>query len=263
MVTSEYIKDRWLVKALRHICDEQSIALTSFSNDWLFELSRNNITRRILGYKFDLNSGVAAQTTEDKVASSMILAAHDVPAVPHTLVRTKNTTYDWKNPDYNQVVVKPLVGSGGIGVRLFQNQGQAGEWMNSQTTDGWAISPFVSIKREIRLIVLDGEVLLAYEKHPVMIDGLLMFNLGLGATPSKIVPSDELQSLAKEACTVLALRLAAVDIIELENGELNVMEVNDGIMMEHYALVSKEYEKDALKVYSTIVSTMMTDTAAL
>ena len=259
MVTGEYIKDRWLVKALRHICDEHSITLASFSDDWLFELSRDNVTRRILGYKFDLNSGVAAQTTEDKVASSMILAAHDVPVIPHSLVRTKNVTYNWQHPDYDQVVVKPLVGSGGIGVKLFQNQDQAGEWMNSQTTDGWAISPFVSIKREVRLIVLDGEVLLAYEKHPVTIDGLLMFNLGLGATPSKITPSNELLSLAKKACKVLALRLAAVDIIELENGELKVMEVNDGIMMEHYALASKEYERDALKVYSAIISMMMTD----
>lgn len=257
MATGEYIKDRWLVKALRHICDEQSITLTSFSDDWLFELSRANVTRRILGYKFDLNSGVAAQTTEDKVASSMVLAAHKVPAVPHTLVRTKSTIYNWQNTDWQKVVVKPLVGSGGIGVKLFQNQDQAGEWMNIQTTDGWAVSPFVSIKREVRLIVLDGEVLLAYEKHPVMIDSLLMFNLGLGATPDKITPSNELQSLAKKACNVLALRLAAVDIIELENGELSVMEVNDGIMMEHYALVSDEYEQDALKVYSTIISTMM------
>ncbi|MFZ3010164.1 MAG: ATP-grasp domain-containing protein [Candidatus Microsaccharimonas sp.] len=259
MIAGEYIKDRWLVKALRHICDEQSITLKSFSNDWLFELSRGKVTRRVLGYKFDLNSGVAAQTTEDKVAASMILAAHKVPVVPHALVRTKNTTYDWQHPDYNQVVVKPLVGSGGIGVRLFPNQDQAGDWMSSQIADGWAVSPFVSIKREVRLIVLDGEILLAYEKHPVMIDGLLMFNLGLGATPSKLMPSDDLQILAKKACNVLALRLAAVDIIELEDGQLKVMEVNDGIMMEHYALVSNEYEQDALKVYSTIISTMMTD----
>lgn len=257
MVTGEYIKDRWLVKALRRICNEESIAITSFSNDWLFELSKAGVTRRVVGYKFDLNSGVATQTTEDKVASSMILAAHGVSAVPHTLVQTKNTTYDWKNPHYDQVVVKPLIGSGGIGVKLFENQDKAERWINIQTTDGWAISPFVSIKREVRLIVLDGQILLAYEKHPVMIDGLLMFNLGLGATPNKITPSDELQSLAKKACNVLALRLAAVDIIELENGELNIMEVNDGIMMEHYALVSDEYERDALQVYATIISTMM------
>ena len=262
MVTGEYIKDRWLLKALQHICHEQSIDLTSFSNDWLFELSRGCVTRRVLGYKFDLNSSVAAQTTEDKVAASMILAAHDVPTVPHTLVRTKNTTYDWQHPDWHQVVVKPLVGSGGIGVKLFQNQDEAGTWMTSQIVDGWAISPFVSIQREVRLIVLDSEVLLAYEKHPVMIDGLLMFNLGLGATPSKIIPSNQLQLLAKKACNVLALRLAAVDIIELKSGELKVMEVNDGIMMEHYAQTSKEYEQDALRVYSTIISTMMADTTA-
>lgn len=254
MPIGEFIKDRWMVKAIKNICQERGIDFVSYSDDWLLELSKDTHTARILGYKFSLNNGVAAQSAEDKVATSMILAAHQIPALTHALVRTKDMYYDkWLKKDWQQVVVKPLVGTSGHGVRLFKKTADASEWIKSQTIDAWAVSPFIKIKREVRLIVLDGNVLLAYEKIPVVINGLSMFNLGLGATPKNIQAPDDMKQLAIGAQHVMGLRLAAIDVIEQEDGAIMVLEINDGIMMEHYARASKENQDKAYGVYTAIV----------
>jgi len=153
-------------------------------------------------------------------------------------------------------VIKPLTGTSGNGVQRFDSSDNALAYIERDVHDGWAISPFVSIKKEIRLIVLDQTILLSYEKRPVMINGLNMFNLGLGATPKKIEVSSTVRDLALRAAQSLRLRLAAVDVIETETGEYLILETNDGIMMEHYARASAEYEQDVTQVYTAIVETL-------
>ncbi len=257
MPKGEFIKDRWMVTAIKDICLERGITLTSYSDDWLLELTKGNITQRVLGYKFPLNNSVAAQSAEDKVTGYLILSSQNIPSVPHALVRTQSTTYHaWETYDWTDVVINPLMGTSGLGVKRFSSPDKALEWINQDPQDGWAISPFVKIKQEIRLIVLDQKILLSYEKLSVTINGLPMFNLGLGATPKKIEASVELQELAQKTCKALGLRLAAVDVVELEDGSFTVLETNDGIMMEHFARTSPEYKEDARRVYQAIITAL-------
>ena len=257
MPMGEFILDRWIVKAIKQICLEKDISLTSYSDDWLLELSKDGAVQRILGYKFPLNSGVSAQTAEDKVAAYTILSSRQVPAVPHALVRTKTGLYDeWLKNGWKDIVVKPLIGTSGYGVRRFHDSTEASTWIDQQSDDGWAVSPFVDIKREIRLIILDNEILLTYEKQPVMLNNLLMFNLGLGATPKDITVSEEIKDLALKASQALQLRLAAIDVIELKDGSYQILEINDGVMMEHYVQVSPEYKAAGYKVYQAIVEAL-------
>ncbi|MFZ2126148.1 MAG: ATP-grasp domain-containing protein [Candidatus Microsaccharimonas sp.] len=257
MLKGEFIKDRWLVQMVRDVCHTHDITVKTFSHDWVLELSRGDQTERIIGYKFPLNHSVAGLSAEDKVSSHLILDAHHIPSVPHVLVRTKSIHYDTHQAaEWKQVVIKPLIGTSGHGVQKFNSTKEAIAWIDTEPNDAWAISPFIPIKREIRLIVLDQAVLLAYEKRPVTIDGLAMFNLGLGAVPLKINAPNEIQALAINACKALQLRLAAVDIIERRDGSFMILEINDGIMMEHFSRASNEYRQDAQRVYESIVLTM-------
>lgn len=258
MQIGEYIIDRWMVDIIKDICAERGITFTSLSDGWLLELRKGDVIRRIIGYKFSLNDAVATAASGDKVAAHLLLARADVPSVPHVLLRPKVSEAQ-KQPlrAWDKIVVKPLDGSGGYGVRLCADADEAASWVESTGYPAWAAAPFVDIAREIRMVVLDGEVLIAYEKRPVVKDGLKMFNLGLGSTPKDIVPDDKLLAVAMNAQKALGLRLCAVDVIESTNGERQVLEVNSGFMMEHYMRFSPENKQRTIVAYSRIIDAVI------
>jgi glutathione synthase/RimK-type ligase-like ATP-grasp enzyme len=253
----EYVADRWIVRMLREQAEQRGIAFLSWSDDWLIELQKADSIHRVIGYRFDLNDSVAAAISQDKVATYTVLTNNSIPAVPHQLVRTKVSSANrevmkgWKD-----IVIKPLDGTSGHGVKLFHDTDEAIRAIESSTIQAWAAAPFVDIQREVRIIVLDGTPLLAYEKRPVTINGLKMFNLGLGAMPVTIAASGVLIDLARRAQTALGLRLSAIDICETADGRLQILEVNDAIMMEHYARASAENKNRAGTIYGTILATM-------
>lgn len=241
---------------IREICEKQGISFTSFSDEWLLHLEKNGKVARVLGYKFSLNDSVASSIAQDKVASYELLKYYNILAVPHYLIRTKASESDWKKfPWQDGMVVKPLSGTSGHGVAKV-NARDAEEWMKKWGIEAWAASPFVEIKREVRLIFLDDEMLLAYEKQPVEIHGLKFFNLGKGAVAVDVEVGAPEVELAKRAKDSLGLRLAAVDIIELVNGSRQVLEVNDGIMMENFARQSMGNREKTERVYWDIIGSI-------
>ena len=106
--------------------------------------------------------------------------------------------------------------------------------------------------------MLDETVLLAYEKQPIEIHGLKMFNLGLGGTSVDITPNEKTLQLARSARSALGLRLCAVDILKADDGSELVLEINDAVMMEHYSRQSDENERRVRTVYERIVEKMFT-----
>lgn len=247
-----------MVEIISSICAERGIGCTTLSADWVLELTRGDVVRRIIGYKFSLNDAVASSIAGDKVATHLLLNRANLPSVPHILLRPKITD-EQKQPlrDWERFVVKPLDGSGGHGVRLFDDADKAALWIESTEQPAWAASPFMDIVREIRLVLLDGRPLIVYEKQSVMVDNLKMFNLGMGATPRDIQPDDALLLLAAQAQASLGLRLCAVDIIETVDGSRLVLEVNSGFMMEHYIRSSPEHRRRATEAYEKIIDTVM------
>ena len=258
MQLGEYIVDRWMVGIIKDICAERGITFTSLSDGWLLELQKGDIVRRVIGYKFSLNDAVAAAASGDKVAAHLLLAQAGVPSVPHVLLRPKVSEAQ-KRPlrAWGNVVVKPLDGSGGYGVRLCADADEAAAWVESTGHPAWAAAPFIDITREIRIVVLDRKVLIAYEKQPVIRDGLKMFNLGLGGVPNDIAPDDELLDIAVNAQKALGLRLCAVDVVESTSGERQVLEVNSGFMMEHYMRFSLENKQRTVEIYEQIIDAVM------
>ena len=258
MQIGEYIVDRWMVSIIKDICTKRDMQFQSFSNGWVLEMASGDSKHRVIGYQFDINNAVASQIAKDKVAAHLILENNDVPSVAHALLRPKvNDAQRQAIASWNDLVVKPLDGSGGHYVRRFSNSDAAIEWIESTDISAWAAAPFVDIAREIRMIMLDGTPLIVYEKEPVLKDNLKMFNLGLGAAPRDITPDDELQRIASSAQKALGLRLSAVDIAETSSGERRVLEVNSGFMMEHYMRASPENKQRTIEAYNKIIDAVM------
>lgn len=257
MQSGQFITERLMPKMIRAICEERSILFTSFSDDWLLHLEKDGKAARVLGYKFSVNDSVAGNIAQDKVASYELLKHYGVPSIPHYLIRTKASEADWKNlPWRDGMVVKPLSGTSGHGVAKVSSAYEAEEWMEKWGIEAWAASPYIDIEREVRLVLLDDELLLAYEKQPVEIDGLKFFNLGKSAIAVDYQPADSEIELAKKAKKALGLRLCAADIVELADNSWQVLEANDGIMMENYARQSPENKEVAKQVYASIISSL-------
>lgn len=257
MQSGQYITDRLMPKMIRDICQERGVSFTSFSDDWLLDMEKDGKSARVLGYKFSLNDSVASSIAQDKVAAYELLSHYTILAVPHYLIRTKASEENWRTLLREEgMVIKPLVGTSGHGVKRCDSVKESEEWMERWGIEAWAVSPFVEIKREVRLVLLDGEVLLAYEKQPVEINELKFFNLGKGAVALDYRVADAEIELAQKAKKALGLRLCAVDIIELMDGTWQVLEVNDGIMMENYARQSPSNKEVARQLYATITSVL-------
>lgn len=258
MQSGQYIVERWMVSMIREICRVRKISVSAFSDDWLLHLEKDDKTARILGYKFSLNDSVAGNIAQDKVASYELLAHYNVPALPHYLIRTKATRKHWESLSWSSgMVLKPLNGTSGHGIAKVNSVADAEAWMNKLGIEAWATSPFVEITREVRVIVLDKKVLLAYEKQPVEMNGLRFFNLGKGAIAKDYELTPAQKKLVGSAQKALGLRLAAVDIIQNSVGKWCVLEVNDGIMMENYARYSTDNARCAKDIYAAIIDVMI------
>ncbi len=229
----------------------------------MLRLEKDSRIRWILGYQFDLNTAAASAVAQDKVATYAALSAASVPVVEHVLVRSV-LGEPFPEDELARLfpgafVIKPLEGTGGRDVQKVSSVSEAKNTILKSGELAWGASPYYDIEAEYRVILLDGKPLIMYEKtQPVAIHGLRFFNLGKGAVPQDIVTEDTraaLESLARQACSALALRLASVDIVRIA-GVLRVLEVNDGIMAEYYARSSEQYKQNAALTYDAIVAKM-------
>lgn len=259
-MNGEFIAKRMLPEFIQLACKKQGINFASFSDDWILRLEKNGTVTWIVGYRFGLNNAASDQLANDKVAQYLALQHQHIPCVEHYLAKSlespvvKYSTLSDLNPD-QPYVTKPLSSSGGRGIQLHKDLSDALRSIDNGLQEEWAVSPYYTIVAEKRLIVLDDTILLAYKKlEPTDRHGLRMFNLGLGATPSKCDASKHETSLALRAANICNLRLCAVDIVTLASGEQKIMEINSGIMMEYYARQSQQHHETADRVYDTIVS---------
>lgn len=258
----EYITDRLFPGFIEQACVQLGIQYQAFSDGWVHRLTRDELQKWVIGYSFDINSTAASGLARDKVATYQALDAHSIPAVEHFLARSravKNVLTDnlCSIPAEKPVVIKPLEGASGHGVRLFATKAAASIYLAKQPHTDWAMSPWYDVTSETRLTLLDGDVICAYEKQePSTRDGLVLYNLGTGATAAEITPTNELTAIAQSAQRACSLRLCAIDIVRLRDDSLIVLEVNEGIMMEHFANQSAEYRRRAEEVYRLIIERM-------
>jgi glutathione synthase/RimK-type ligase-like ATP-grasp enzyme len=257
-------KNRALIEALEIARREHGIRYTFFSDGWVIKLQKGNKTQLIHAYSsLNLNLQASLATAQDKVCTYELLSGDGVRAVPHWLLTSqlepavKQSDVEALLVHYGSIVVKPTLGMRGALVAKFTNASDLLQYTYDNQVASWAASPYINIQQEIRTVVLDNQVVFAYEKHnPTTRRGLRMFNITLGATMVPIDPatlSEDMRAMALQSVRALGLRFAAVDIVFDEQGEAFVLEVNTAFSLERYALTSVAAKVKVVDFYTQLV----------
>lgn len=259
------MNERILLKLIERACQRHGVELNILSDGWLLELRKADQLHRIVGSNFDFNDQAAASIARDKVATSSLLAANEIKHVHHKLLRQHDvTTLDVQELhsilDAGGAVVKPLKGGSGNFVARADTIEAIEKLTKEPGIPAWAISPFVDIVREVRLVIFKDKVGLAYTKvKPVVSDNLKLFNLSKGAKAEPLPISDisdELSSLAIAAMRVVGLHLAAVDIVITSADQVFVLEVNAAFSLARYAKINEATYEQVASFYDQIVADM-------
>ncbi|MBM7810264.1 ATP-grasp domain-containing protein [Saccharothrix algeriensis] len=240
------------------------------SDHWLAEVVGDDRRVLVIGQVFPLNNAASAQVATDnqvatdKVATCRLLGDAGVPAVPHHLLRFA----DLADP---VALARSLVGlpavlklhreSSGVDVLRARTAEDAARVLGhlAARSRAIAVSPFLVIDDEYRVVVLDGEVLLVYRK--VIAPGEWRHSLKFGARPDPAVPPATraaLVPMVRDAMRALELRFASVDIA-LVGGAPMVLEINSGVTLEHFSQAGPQHQALAADVYRAAIHASLTD----
>ncbi len=193
---------RIFVEAIETYCAKRGIAVDIRADGWLILMHRGDKRHLTFGYDLGLNSAVAHRIANDKSATSDLLELSGIPSVPHTM---------FLNPQLNAyiasagtweamlrllaqhpggIVIKPTEGTSGKSVFLVANKPALELAVNRifASHTSLAISPYLEIEDEVRVVLLDDEPLVVYSKDrpSVVGDGKRsLLALALAALPAE------------------------------------------------------------------------------
>ncbi len=171
---------------IQEICNENNIKYKLLSKDWVIMLEKDNKTRFICGYKFDLNSHGIGLIADDKYALYETLKSKDIPVAEHRIVYNKTNKLDYaigcNEYEYvkeyfvknnNHIIIKPNDGTCGHKVFNVTNIDEIDDILDKIFINNYSISicPFYNIKHEYRAIMLNGENELLYAKYLPIVTG--------------------------------------------------------------------------------------------
>jgi glutathione synthase/RimK-type ligase-like ATP-grasp enzyme len=261
---------RIFVDAIRRHCRARGIACEVKSQGWLIMMQLGERRHLAFGYDIGLNSAMAHRIANDKSATAEVLAHSGIACVPHTLfLSPKLGKYEpavgareamlallYAHP--HGIVAKPNEGTSGRFVFKVTNEGDLDHATSEIFTShlSLAISPFVEIEEEIRVILLDGDARVVYSKQRI---ADWRHNLDFGARPILLEQGEAREAciaMAVQAANAIGIRFASIDIVRVA-GSWQVLEINSGVMMEllgkhHPELVYATYAAALDKALETI-----------
>jgi glutathione synthase/RimK-type ligase-like ATP-grasp enzyme len=258
---------RIFVDAICKYCVAHGIACEVKSQGWLIVMPRGELRRFAFGYDIGLNSAMAPRIANDKSATADVLALSGVAAIPHTMFLSPKLG-EHVAPDESSEAMRALLRGHPDGLVVKPNEGTSGRFVFkvgseeelARATDAifashlsLAISPFVEIGDEVRVILLDEVPLAVYSKQRV---SDWRHNLDFGARPILLESGDARAAcieIAIKAARAIGIRFASIDIVRVE-GSWKVLEINSGVMMEalgklHPELVYAAYNAALDKVF--------------
>ncbi|MBV8924368.1 MAG: RimK-like protein [Bradyrhizobium sp.] len=258
---------RIFVDAILRCCRARGIACEVRSQGWLIVMHRGERRHFAFGYDLGLNSAVAHRIANDKSATAEVLANAGVGCIPHTLFLGPKLGKP-APAEYARAAMLDLLRAHPQGLVAKPNEGTSGQFVFKVTSEAefdhamreifashlaLAISPFVEVEDEVRVIELDGDPRVVYSKQR---SSDWRHNLDFGARPILLdrgEARDACVAMARRAAQAIGIRFASVDIVRVA-GEWKVLEVNSGVMMEllgrhHPELVYATYEAALDKVF--------------
>ncbi len=191
---------RIFVDAISRYCARRGMAVEVRSNGWLIVMQKGSQRHLAFGFDIGLNSAVARAIANDKAATADILALAGIPCVPHVLflnprlyqhipaMGSWEAMLDLLKRHPAGVVVKPNEGTSGRSVFLVTSPPKLELAVQDvfAAHAGLAISPYVDIEDEVRVVLLDDAPLVVYRKSrpSVVGDGKRsLLELALATTP--------------------------------------------------------------------------------
>lgn len=171
---------------IKKICIEENIKYNFLSKDWVIMLEKDEKTRFISGYKFDLNAHAMGLIADDKYALYEVLNTKNIPVIEHKIVYNKTNNLDYAigcntyeyvkeyfQKNNKNIVIKPNDGTCGKNVFNVTDENEIDIILDKIFLKNFSISicPFYKIKHEYRAIMLDGENVLLYAKYLPIVTG--------------------------------------------------------------------------------------------
>lgn len=177
-----------------------------------------------------INGADVIETVRDKLHTHQILAQSGIDTPDTMLAKFPVNVKLIEETIGFPVVVKTLNGALGIGVFLIENESALRDLMElvGETNPNLQLifQKFVSVSkgRDLRLLVVDGQVVAAMERRAQ--DGGFKANYSSGASVHEFVPDDEATNIALETAKALNIDIGGIDLLFKENGGYTICEAN-------------------------------------
>ena len=172
------------------------------------------------------NDGKAIERTVDKAMTSFLLQQNEVNTPKTWVCESRNLAHQIMAHEIitanSQLVIKPLFGSQGQGVRLVENLPLPGD----KFVDGvFYLQSFVKATHDYRVFVVNNQAVAAMQRT----GETWLHNVAQGAKCENILDKSaeaDVLTIALQAASVLDIAYCGVDVIRDENGKLFILEVN-------------------------------------
>ena len=173
-------------KIMDELCSEKNIVQKIISYGWITELKKNNISKYIIGYQFDLNSAISYNIAGDKFATYEVLKSNNIPTIEHRMIfnpQTRSKYYKNKflneakellKENGNKLVIKANDSCKGKDVHICFNEEEIESTVKALfdgNNDTLSACPYIDISYEYRAIYLCGEILYIYKKKKPYVIG--------------------------------------------------------------------------------------------
>jgi tetrahydromethanopterin:alpha-L-glutamate ligase len=172
------------------------------------------------------NDARAIERCVDKSMTSFLLARAGIPTPPTWTTESPEAARAIvrREAAHGPLVLKPLFGSQGRGLRLIRDPSELPE--PAAVAGAYYLQRFVGVDRDgfrdFRLLVSQGRVIAAMARHaPTWIT-----NVKRGGKPVAAIVDAEMKDLAVAAAATVGTAFAGVDVIYGADGRPSVLEVN-------------------------------------
>jgi tetrahydromethanopterin:alpha-L-glutamate ligase len=171
------------------------------------------------------NQGRAIERTVDKAMTSVLLHRHQV-ATPKTWVcESRIQAQQARQLSSEALVLKPLFGSQGLGVRQLMPEAPLPVPMEMYVDGVYYLQQFIKTSdapHDFRLFVIGNKVVAAMKRSG---NGWVN-NVAAGGQCVAVEPEPKMIQLALNAAAAVNIDYCGVDIIQAKTGEYYVLEVN-------------------------------------
>lgn len=175
------------------------------------------------------NDGRAIERTVDKAMTSLLLHHHQIPTPPTWVCESRRdaqTVFLREIMAGRALVIKPLFGSQGLGVRKLDSGSVLPVPMEQYVEGLYYLQSYIDSGKDdwhdYRVFVINGVAAAAMARH----GSSWVNNVAQGARCAPWAANSEIARIAVAAARAVGIHYCGVDVIQDQDGQLFVLEVN-------------------------------------